>query len=195
MGASPARRSTSARPRLRSTAGRRLEQAERAAQHVLADQRRRRRQAGRKLHAAVVERLATAEWPKAIVVTRAPGRVASLPPWARTSRSRRRRVRPCRRPTRKRVCPARGNPRLRPQRAALRAAVLRAAGLRAGRLRPAPRRRFLLGARGRRASAPACRLRFSASMMSTTLPGSAASGTAKLWPACLARSMATTASS
>ena len=38
--------------------GWRLEQAERAAQHVLADQRRRRRQSGRKPHAAVVERLA-----------------------------------------------------------------------------------------------------------------------------------------
>ena len=58
MGDRPARRSTSARPRLRSTAGGGSSRPSCAAQHVLADQRRRRRQAGRKLHAAVVERLA-----------------------------------------------------------------------------------------------------------------------------------------
>src|SRR5262249_45654603 len=92
---------------------------------------------------------------------------------------------------RHRVC---GRQRAALRDAAWRVAVLRAAGLAAA---SAPSVGFLLAARGRRRlpASAACRLFFSASMMSTTLLGSGTSGTAKVWPACLACSMATTASS
>src|SRR4029453_7857248 len=77
-------------------------------------------------------------------------------------------------------------------------AALRTFGLRAGSAAAGASAVFLLGARGRRPAEcepAASRLFFSASMMLTTLAGAACSGTTKTWPACLARSMAVTASS
>ena len=130
-------------------------------------------------------------------------------PAGATSCSSRRRVTPCRRPTRNIVCPANGPEaelsrssclfrhtlQARPVRcrracaphrfASLRLSLLGRGGLRLGGL-PASCSARAAGGRSALPPPSASRLRFSASMMLTTLLGAGVSCTAKASPACLA---------